>query len=152
MVKTKDNNDGWVAEESRTLRVKFVGKGYLAWEKLSVVPQIRYKVIEKGVSMNKGLNKEMNVTVKLSTTKGDSSGKEKLERIASTTSKGIMGEAFRQRPTIVTSKMGENAMLSQESGEDVVKAGAMETVTPLPSLIVGPKLQSATFKVETEHI
>ncbi|MBA0710846.1 hypothetical protein Golax_010103, partial [Gossypium laxum] len=37
-----------------TLRVKFVGKGYLAWEKLSVVPQIRYKVIEKGISMNKG--------------------------------------------------------------------------------------------------
>ncbi|PPE02426.1 hypothetical protein GOBAR_DD00557 [Gossypium barbadense] len=110
MVKTKDNNDGWVAEGSRTLRVKFVGKGYLAWEKLSVVPQIRYKVIEKGVSMNKGLNKEMNVAVKLSTTKGDSSRKEKLEQFTSTTSKGIMGEVFRQRPTIGTSKMGENAV------------------------------------------
>ncbi|PPS01193.1 hypothetical protein GOBAR_AA19473 [Gossypium barbadense] len=45
----KDDNDGRVAEG-----VKFVGKGDLVWEKLSIVPQIRYKVIKKGISKNKG--------------------------------------------------------------------------------------------------
>ncbi|KAK5840278.1 hypothetical protein PVK06_009169 [Gossypium arboreum] len=65
MVKAKDDNDGRVAEGSRfgvlsgiykgiEGGVKFVGKGDLVWEKLSIVPQIRYKVIKKGISKNKG--------------------------------------------------------------------------------------------------
>ncbi|MBA0681824.1 hypothetical protein Goari_023598 [Gossypium aridum] len=131
MVKTKDNNNGCVVEGSRTLRVKFVGKEYLAWEKLSVVPQIRYKVIEKGVSMNKG--KGVAITNR--------------PRESSTILKGDPSSLL-----VVLAIDDLIHRLSQEGGEDVAKAGAMEAVTPLPSSVVRLKLQSATFKVETEHI